>query len=101
MAKTVIQSCAWCKRKNLETIAAEMALLNWTRAGETYDVRAFQHLGIDMAGPFETKAGPGMPWYKRWLIIFSCCVTRAVNVEMVYDASAKSCSLSLERHCGV
>ena len=101
MAKRVIKNCAWCKRKNLQTVAAEAAPLNWTRAGETWDVRAFQHLGMDMAGPFETKAGPGKPRNKRWLIIFSCCVTRAVNVEMVYDASAKSCSMSLERHCSV
>ena len=97
MAKRVLKSCAWCKQKNLQTVTAEMAPLNWTRAGKTYDVRAFQHVGMDMAGPFETKAGPGKPRNKRWLIIFSCCVTRAVNLGMVYDASSKSCSLSLER----
>ena len=99
IAKKVLKACTWCARKNLQVVGAEVAPLNWTRVGETYDVRAFQHVGIDMAGPFEVKAGPGKPRHKRWLIIFSCCTTRAVNVEMVYDASAKSCSMCLERHC--
>ena len=101
LAKRVIKQCAWCKRKDLKVVGAGGAPLNWTRIGESHDFRAFQHVGIDMAGPFQTKAGPGKPRHKRWLIIFSCCVTRAVNVEMVYDASAKSCSMALERHCSL
>ena len=101
LAKRILRNCAWCKRKDLKIVGADAAPLNWTRIGETHDFRAFQHVGIDMAGPFETKAGPGKPRHKRWLIIFSCCVTRAVNVEMVYDASGKSCSMALERHCSV
>ena len=99
LARRIIKNCAWCRRKYLKVVGAEVAPLNWTRVGETHDFRAFQHVGTDMAGPFETKAGPWKPRHKRWLIIFSCCVTRAVNVEFVYDASARSCSMCFERHC--
>ena len=101
LAKRILKDCAWCKRKNLKVVGAEVAPVNWTRIGETHDFRAFQHVGIDMAGPFETETGPGKPHHKIWLIIFSCCVTRAVNVEFVYDAYERSCSLALERHCSV
>ena len=30
VAKKVLKECAWCKRKNLKTVGAETAPLNWT-----------------------------------------------------------------------
>ena len=33
-ARRVIKDCAWCKRKGLQVVGAEVALLNWTRVGE-------------------------------------------------------------------
>lgn len=80
---------------------AGAAPLYCLRVGRDEDIRAFRHLGVDMAGPFFTKAGRGRPRNKRYLIVFSCCVTRAVNLEMSTDASARTFNLAFERHCDV
>ena len=43
----------------------------------------FEKTAIDMAGPFDVKMN-GRANHKIWAAIFTCCVTRAVHVEIVY-----------------
>ena len=99
MAKDTIANCQWCQRRNPYSLKRKPPPLNWTRFGNSKDLRAFCHVGINMAGPWHTKQGRGRPRLKRWLIVFTCCVTRAINCEMVYDQNAHSLGLAFSRHC--
>ena len=49
----------------------------------------FERTCLDLAGHFETRMN-GRANHKVWLSIFSCCVTRAVHVELVYKLDADS-----------
>ena len=49
----------------------------------------FESTGIDMFGPFRVKNG-GRKFYKRWVIIFTCCQSRAVHFECIRDISSSS-----------
>ena len=41
-----------------------------------------------MAGPFLVKHGKTRAKVKIYAILFVCCVTRAINIEAVEDASS-------------
>jgi len=50
----------------------------------------FMYTGVDFAGPLYIKT-PGTPnMSKVWLCLFTCCVTRAVHLEIVPDLTADS-----------
>ena len=53
-----------------------------------------------MAGPWDVKTSR-YGRAKRYLMIFTCSVTRAVNCEKVDSQSAESFALALRRHCAV
>jgi hypothetical protein len=57
----------------------------------------FSTTSLDAAGPFETKQGRGKIRTKRYLLIFTCTVTRAVHIEVMYGLSAESFILALSR----
>eukprot|EP00731_Ephydatia_muelleri_P005954 Em0003g202a len=45
----------------------------------------FNCVGVDYAGPLYVKSGE-----KVWISLFSCCVTRAIHLEVVPDMSTES-----------
>ena len=59
---------------------------------------AFSEIGIDMAGPFMVKHGKTRAVGKRFVILFSCCWTRALSLEIMDDASTESCIMAFLRH---
>ena len=65
---------------------------------ENTELVAFRNIGIDMAGPFETKNRPGKPRNKRYMIIFSCYYTRAVNLLKVDNADTYDLYCAFVRH---
>ena len=53
-------------------------------------VRAFEKVGVDYAGPYLTRQGQGRTKAKRYPCLFTCLVTRAVHLEMLYSLDTDS-----------
>ena len=49
---------------------------------------AFANVGVDFAGPLYVKERSGV-MKKVYIVIFACCVTRAVHLELVRDMTAQ------------
>ena len=52
------------------------------------DVNPFSFCGVDMTGHFFVKVGAETE--KRFIILFACCSSRAIHVEIAEDASAEA-----------
>ena len=48
----------------------------------------FTYTGVDFAGPLYLKGASTSP--KVWICLFTCCVTRAVHLDLVQDLSTSS-----------
>ena len=82
--KRVIGACVVCKRWNSNACTkpqpAALPEIQVTRAA------LFENLGVDFVGPLFAKAQNGTD--KVFIALFTCCVTRAVHLELVQDLSA-------------
>ena len=82
MVKRILSECFTCKRlisKSYRAPAtAALPEFRVTRA------LPFSKVGIDFAGPLYAKNGPG-DMKKVYIALFSCCVTRAVHLELVAE----------------
>ena len=56
----------------------------------------FAHTGVDFAGPVYVK-GPNGVASKAWICLYTCCVTRAVHLDLVTDLSTPTFIRSLKR----
>lgn len=56
----------------------------------------FSRTGVDFAGPLYVK-GPTGRMNKAYIALFSCCVTRAIHLELVEDLSAGAFQRALRR----
>ena len=100
VAKEAIKQCAHCQYRKARTAAQNTAPLHFTRENAPKG-RVFHSIGIDMFGPLEVKMGRGKPRGKRYGIIFTCSFSRAINVEVMKDATADSCLMAFKRHVAV
>ena len=61
----------------------------------------FSCSGVDFAGPLYIKQDNGTPTTattsKVWIALFTCCITRAVHLELVQDQSVPSFIQCLKR----
>ena len=82
--KRVTGACVVCKRWNSNACTkpqpAALPEFRVTRAAP------FENSGVDFAGPLFAKAQNGTD--KVYIALFTCCVTRAVHLELVQDLSA-------------
>ena len=98
MAKRVIKECTRCTKScNTKALTQKIAPMHYTRI-PIKDGHAFSEIGLDMAGPFIVKHGRTRAVGKRFILLFSCCWTRALSLEMVEDASTDSCVMAFLRH---
>ena len=86
--KEIKRRCSQCKIETAKAARPQMAPLPSFRFSEP--LRAFAVVGIDFAGPFETKAGRGKTRFKRYLCLISCLQSRAVHLEMVWSLETGS-----------
>ena len=100
LAKLVIKQCAWCQSRNARQIVRRTAPLHFTRENAPRG-RIFFSIGIDMFGPMEVTQGRGRKRGKRYGLIFTCGFSRAINVEVMKDATADSCLLAFKRHVSI
>ena len=98
LAKRAVRQCARCMRQKFERISPQTAPLHESRH---LIRRPFANIGIDMFGPMEIKLPRANARGKRYGIIFACTFTRAINIEVVTDASARACYLAFRRHVAV
>ena len=54
------------------------------------EVPAFTYTGLDFAGPLYIKDHASSGQHKVWLCLFTCCVVRAVHLDLVPDMTAES-----------
>ncbi|XP_065182497.1 uncharacterized protein LOC135813325 [Sycon ciliatum] len=56
---------------------------------------AFQHTGVDFAGPFHVRTAQDVE--KAYLVLYTCAVTRAVHLDLVSDLSTTTFLRSFRR----
>ena len=98
--KKVLSGCAGCRRLKAQKLRNEDGPTHWSRIPRE-GVKVFERLGVDMCGPFQTKNRPGKTRFERCGIIFSCSLSRAVNIEMVDMQDGNSLYLAYKRHCSL
>lgn len=61
--------------------------------------RAFEHTGVDYAGPIQMRVlkGRGNRSYKGYIAIFICLCTKAVHIEAVSDLTAQAFIAAFKR----
>ena len=59
--------------------------------------RPFQATGVDFAGPLYVKSSEHSGTTKVWLVLYTCCSTRAVHLDLVQDMSAPTFLRSFQR----
>ena len=82
--------CHTCRRKNAEPFKAPpMAPLPPFRITKTS--RVFENIGLDAFGPYNVRCAmeEGTVLKKRWVIIFTCLITRAIHLEIMTDMKAE------------
>jgi len=57
----------------------------------------FAKVGVDYAGPFFTRQGRGRAQVKRYVCVFTCLLTRACHLELVYSLDTDGFLLALSR----
>lgn len=91
--RKVAAGCVWCKVHRNRPQAPRMAPLPVQRL--TPNLRPFSYVGIDYLGPFEVTVGRRTE--KRWIVLFTCLVIRAVHVEVAYSLTTQACLMAIRR----
>lgn len=92
----MIHRCTTCIRYRGETLEQIMGQLPPERVTES---NAFNHTGVDFAGPFECKCTGHRTTkkFKVYVAIFVCMSSRAVHIEIVSDLTTAAFLNSLKR----
>ena len=93
MARKTMKSCIFCRRYQAKVEQQKMADLPQDRI--TPDEPPFTHVGVDYFGPIEVKRGRSQ--VKRYGVIFTCLVCRAVHLVIASDLNTGSCINALGR----
>ncbi|KAK7571949.1 hypothetical protein V9T40_014421 [Parthenolecanium corni] len=99
---TVIKEhCHTCRRYEAKPYQTpEMAPLPEFRVSRTET--PFTNIGVDVFGPFRVRVGDNRdsPVVKKWVIIFTCLVVRAVHLEVLDEMKATDFLDSFRRFIG-
>lgn len=83
LVKKVLHQCKTCKVVQGKNLQAPPPLLPSFRVKEA---PPFTNTGVDFASPLQVKwNSQDSCSQKCWICLFTCCVTRAVHLELVYD----------------
>ena len=95
LIKKIIRHCRICKR--FEGNHYKLPPISDLPEFRTEQVPAFCNVGVDFAGPLFVKQEGNNLTTKAYIALFSCCVTRAIHLEVVPDLTADSFILCLRR----
>ena len=87
LVKRVLGKCVTCKR--LEGKAYGEPKTSALPSFRVQQAEPFRNTGVDFAGPLYVKDKSGN-MVKMYVALFSCCVTRAVSLDIVQDLSTES-----------
>lgn len=102
-ARKYIKGCTTCRRMAAETAEQMMGNLP---ADRVRPARPFYKTGVDFAGPFDVRMGPGRPrlrsdksisTQKGYVAVFVCLVTRAVHLEAVMSMTSEAFIAAFKR----
>ena len=95
LARAVIHRCTKCRRyEGRPFIPPPAPPLPAFRVTE---VPAFTYTAVDFAGPLYVGKDRGEDGNKVWICLFTCCVTRAVHLDLVRDMLAPTFIRALKR----
>jgi hypothetical protein len=93
--RRIIHDCTVCRRFEGRPFNAPLSPpLPESRVKES---PPFTFTGIDFAGPLHVSEGKKKPSYKVWICLYTCCVTRAVHLDVVPNMTAEAFMRSLRR----
>lgn len=85
--KSLLSKCVTCRKYRAPCSKQKMANLPGERLAA--DEPPFSRIGMDFFGPFELKRGRSV--IKRYGVIFTCLVSRAVHLEVAASLDTDSC----------
>ncbi|XP_049300629.1 uncharacterized protein LOC125774511 [Anopheles funestus] len=85
--------CMWCKVHRNRPKVPRMAPLPVQRI--TPNLSPFSFTGVDYIGPFDVTVGRRTE--KRWIVLFTCMVVRAIHLEIAHGLSTQSCLMAIRR----
>ena len=91
--KSIASKCVICRKYQSPILKQKMSDLPKERLQP--DNPPFSSVGMDYFGPFELKRGRST--VKRYGVIFTCMVTRAVHLEMAFSLDTDSCISAIRR----
>ena len=97
LVRSVIHNCVTCRRHEAKPYRAPPPPpLPPFRVNEA---PPFSYTGVDYAGPLfvRTQGIADGNSFKVWICLFTCCITRAVHLELVLDMSALTFIRCLKR----
>ncbi|XP_058456945.1 uncharacterized protein LOC131434299 [Malaya genurostris] len=89
----VEKECIRCKIRKCKPQVPRMASLPVQRLIPYH--RPFTFVGVDYIGPLEVAVGRRTE--KRWIVLFTCLVVRAVHLEVANSLTAQSCIMAVRR----
>ena len=95
VVKKLLHGCVTCRRfEGKHCKGMPPPPLPEYRVSQT---RPFQATGIDFAGPLYVRPAGHSGTTKVWLVLYTCCSTRAVHLDLVQDMSAPTFLRSFRR----
>ncbi|XP_050308277.1 uncharacterized protein LOC126744768 [Anthonomus grandis grandis] len=88
LARKIVHNCVKCCRYNPQSVQPIMGDLPAARVQQALP---FIKVGVDYAGPFQTKdrRGRGCKIIKCWVAVFVCMSTRAIHLELVLSLTSE------------
>ncbi len=81
IVKKFIKGCVPCQRVSAKPTDQIYGEIDSFRASAP--LRAFAHTSLDCYGPYLTKIGRGIARAKRWVLLATCAISRAVHLEVL------------------
>ncbi|KAL2102335.1 hypothetical protein ACEWY4_001503 [Coilia grayii] len=91
--RNILKECVSCRRWHTPPSVQKMSDLPLCRT--TPDHPPFTYVGVDYFGPIEAKRGRSV--VKRYGVLFTCLVSRAIHLELAYSLDTDSCISALRR----
>ena len=93
LIKQMLSKCVLCHKYQAKREEQKMADLPEERAHSGKP--PFSNVGMDYFGPFEVKRG--RTTLKRYGVIFTCCSSRAIHIEVAHTLTTDSCINAIRR----
>ncbi|MCP3663853.1 MAG: transposase family protein, partial [Gammaproteobacteria bacterium] len=82
--RKIIRGCFGCKR--FRSKPYQLPPMPALPSKRVLHFQPFQNIGLDYFGPISISTLAGLK--KIWICLFTCCVTRAIHLELVSDMSS-------------